>query len=155
MPPLVVAEHPYSEGMAEAMLTELATRIEGAMAAQATAMDQRFMTGEANVGVTVSLIEARLDASDAKLADALAHADLAVVPEIADAGKVAVEDRLDPEKLIADVKAQGTEAWYLSSVEEIAAHVAKESKEGDVVAVLSNGGFGGLHDLLLKRLAER
>jgi UDP-N-acetylmuramate: L-alanyl-gamma-D-glutamyl-meso-diaminopimelate ligase len=90
-----------------------------------------------------------------ELAEALALADLAVVPEVADAGKVAEKDRLDPEKLIADVKAQGTDAWYLASVEDIAAHVAKESKAGDVVAVLSNGGFGGLHDLLLKRLAER
>lgn len=90
-----------------------------------------------------------------ELAEALAHADLAVVPKIEDASKVAEEERLDPEKLIADVKERGTEAWYLASVEDIAAHVAAESKEGDVVAVLSNGGFGGLHNLLLERLAER
>ena len=90
-----------------------------------------------------------------ELATALAHADLAVVPQVADAEKVEESERLDPLKLIADVEAQGTRAWYLVSVEDIATHVAAEAKEGDVVAVLSNGGFGGLHDLLLERLAER
>ena len=89
-----------------------------------------------------------------ELAEALAHADLAVVPEVADAGKVAEEERLDPHKLIADVQARDTKASYLTSVEEIAAHVAADAREGDVVAVLSNGGFGGLHNLLLERLAE-
>ena len=74
---------------------------------------------------------------------------------MADAEKVEESERLDPLKLIADVEAQGTRAWYLESVEDIATHVAAEAKEGDVVAVLSNGGFGGLHDLLLERLAER
>lgn len=90
-----------------------------------------------------------------ELATALAHADLAVVPQVADAGKVEESERLDPQKLIADVEAQGTQAWYLESVEDIATHVSAEAKEGDVVAVLSNGGFGGLHNLLLERLAAR
>ena len=40
-------------------------------------------------------------------------------------------------------------------MEEIAAHVVERAEEGDVVAVLSNGGFGGLHDLLLEGLAGR
>jgi len=88
-----------------------------------------------------------------ELADALASADLAVVPAIADAHKVAEDERLDPAKLVASVKAQGTPCWYLETVDDIADHVATEAQEGDVVAVLSNGGFGGIHDLLLDRLA--
>jgi UDP-N-acetylmuramate: L-alanyl-gamma-D-glutamyl-meso-diaminopimelate ligase len=90
-----------------------------------------------------------------ELAEALGGADLAIVPKIADPGKVAEAERLDPEKLIAEVRARGAQAWYLESVEDIVAHVAREAKAGDVVAVLSNGGFGGLHNLLLERLAKR
>ena len=89
------------------------------------------------------------------LAEALAHADLVVLPSVPDPEKVAEEDRLNPEKLVADLLASGTEAWYLADVEAIVSHVANESREGDVVAVLSNGGFGGIHTKLLAQLAYR
>lgn len=89
-----------------------------------------------------------------ELADALAKADLAVMPSVPDPEKVAVEDRLDPEKLIADVTAQGTQSWYCEGVEQIVDLVGEQSEEGDTVAVLSNGGFGGIHQKLLDRLAR-
>jgi UDP-N-acetylmuramate: L-alanyl-gamma-D-glutamyl-meso-diaminopimelate ligase len=38
---------------------------------------------------------------------------------------------------------------------EIAQKIAAESSPGDVVLVMSNGGFGGLHGALLDRLTER
>jgi len=89
-----------------------------------------------------------------ELADALAKADLAVMPSVPNPEKVAIEDRLDPEKLIADVKAQGTPSWHCESVDEIVALIAKESCEGDTVAVLSNGGFEGIHQKLLDALDD-
>ncbi len=88
-----------------------------------------------------------------ELADALATADRSVVPAIANPEKFADDERLDPERLIRDVNARGGSGRYLETVDEIAAHVAAEAEEGDVVAVLSNGGFGGLHGKLLERLA--
>ena len=88
-----------------------------------------------------------------ELAAALSKADLAVVPAVPDPGKVAEEERLDPEKLVNDVKAAGTECWYRETVDDIVELVASESMEGDTVAVLSNGGFGGIHQKLLDRLA--
>ncbi|NNC89199.1 MAG: UDP-N-acetylmuramate:L-alanyl-gamma-D-glutamyl-meso-diaminopimelate ligase [Akkermansiaceae bacterium] len=87
-----------------------------------------------------------------ELAEALAAADIAIVPAIADAEKFDPQDRLDPEKLVADVAARGGAAHFLPTVEAIAAHVAAHAEAGDVVAILSNGGFGGLHDLLLDQL---
>ncbi len=89
-----------------------------------------------------------------ELAASLSKADLAVVPAVPDPEKVAEEDRLDPGKLVADVKASGTSCWYCETVGDIVELVAKESQEGDTVAVLSNGGFGGIHNLLLDRLAR-
>ena len=87
-----------------------------------------------------------------ELAAALSKADLAVVPAVPDPEKVDEEDRLDPEKLVSDVKASGTECWYCETVDDIVELIAAESREGDTVAVLSNGGFGGIHQKLLDRL---
>ena len=89
-----------------------------------------------------------------ELADALATADRSVVPAIADLEKFPEGERLDPEKLIRDVNERGGNACYLETVDEIANHVAAQAEEGDVVAVLSNGGFGGLHGKLLEKLGE-
>lgn len=87
-----------------------------------------------------------------ELAASLSKADLAVVPAVPDPEKVAEEDRLDPEKLVRDVQLAGTECWYCEEVEDIVELVAQKSQEGDTVAVLSNGGFGGIHQKLLDRL---
>ena len=87
-----------------------------------------------------------------ELAASLSKADLAIVPAVPDPEKVAEADRLDPEKLVSDVKASGTECWYCEDVEEIVSLVAKEAQPGDTIAVLSNGGFDGIHDKLLSAL---
>lgn len=86
------------------------------------------------------------------LANALSKADLVVVPAVPDPEKVAEQDRLDPHKLVSDIQASGTSCWYLETVDEIVAQVVSESREGDTVAVLSNGGFGGIHQKLLDNL---
>jgi len=90
----------------------------------------------------------------AELADALASADRAVVPAIEDPEKFAEEERLDPEQLVRDIDVGGGRGVYLPTVEEIAEYVVAEVEAGDVVAILSNGGFGGLHGILLERLGE-
>jgi UDP-N-acetylmuramate: L-alanyl-gamma-D-glutamyl-meso-diaminopimelate ligase len=87
-----------------------------------------------------------------ELATALGKADLVVIPAIPDPEKVAEDDRLDPGKLVADLQSSGTEAWYLGEVDEIVDHVVARAEPGDVVAVLSNGGFGGIHVKLLDAL---
>lgn len=87
-----------------------------------------------------------------ELADSLAAADLAVVAAVPDPEKVAESDRLSPEKLISDIEAQGTQGWFLDTVEDIVEHVTEHAQDGDVVAVLSNGGFGGIHGKLLASL---
>lgn len=88
----------------------------------------------------------------AELASSLQKADLVVLPAVPDPEKVAEEVRLSPQQLVADVSKGGTEAWYFETVDEIVSHVAEQSLSGDVVAVLSNGGFGGIHGKLLSAL---
>ena len=49
----------------------------------------------------------------------------------------------------------GRDARYVASVDDIVAQLARELKEGDRVVILSNGGFGGIHEKLLDRLSAR
>jgi UDP-N-acetylmuramate: L-alanyl-gamma-D-glutamyl-meso-diaminopimelate ligase len=87
------------------------------------------------------------------LAEALATADFAVVAGIPDLAKIPENDRLDPARLAADIDHLGGRAWYIPEVPAVVAHVRQRARAGDVVAVLSNGGFGGIHRMLLEKTA--
>ena len=84
----------------------------------------------------------------------LALADFALVACSPDAHKVPENDRLDPDKLAADIGRLGGQGWYLPDLESIVAKVAEGARPGDIVAVLTNGGFGGIHRKLLDALAK-
>jgi UDP-N-acetylmuramate: L-alanyl-gamma-D-glutamyl-meso-diaminopimelate ligase len=56
--------------------------------------------------------------------------------------------------LVDDLGAKGVEARYLPTIEAIVGEVVERARSGDVVAVLSNGGFGGIHDKLLQALRD-
>ena len=87
-----------------------------------------------------------------ELAEALAQADFAVVAAIPDLHKIPENDRLDPVRLSSDIAAMGGKGYYLADNPAIIAQVKAGAKTGDVVAVLSNGGFGGIHKQLLEEL---
>ena len=61
-------------------------------------------------------------------------------------------ERLDPARLIQELKTSGKNAAYLPDVDAIVDHVSKGVEGGDVVCVFTNGGFGGIHGKLLERL---
>jgi UDP-N-acetylmuramate: L-alanyl-gamma-D-glutamyl-meso-diaminopimelate ligase len=88
-----------------------------------------------------------------ELAEALASADFAVVAGIPDLHKVPEDDRLDPDQLSADITRLGGHGWYLPDLESIITTVKQNTKSGDIIAVLTNGGFGGIHEKLLAALA--
>jgi UDP-N-acetylmuramate: L-alanyl-gamma-D-glutamyl-meso-diaminopimelate ligase len=62
---------------------------------------------------------------------------------------------LSEERLIEDLKAGGCVAWFVPAVDEIVEMLASRSETGDVILVMSNGSFGGLHQKLLGALAGR
>jgi UDP-N-acetylmuramate: L-alanyl-gamma-D-glutamyl-meso-diaminopimelate ligase len=90
-----------------------------------------------------------------EMVEALLGADAIVVAEIAKLEQVPVEQRLDPAKLMADIRASGKSAEYLPGVEAIVEHLKKSAGGGDVVCVFSNGGFGGIHQKLLSAFQYR
>jgi UDP-N-acetylmuramate: L-alanyl-gamma-D-glutamyl-meso-diaminopimelate ligase len=65
------------------------------------------------------------------------------------------DQRLSAEQLIDDLHAAGKGARYIPKVDDIVATVAKESRPGDLVVVMSNGGFENIHQRLLDALEAR
>jgi len=49
----------------------------------------------------------------------------------------------------------GAGATVSSSIDDLVTRIAGDSRRGDHVLVMSNGGFGGIHDKLLQALRER
>jgi UDP-N-acetylmuramate: L-alanyl-gamma-D-glutamyl-meso-diaminopimelate ligase len=87
-----------------------------------------------------------------ELVDALERADAVVVAEVARLEQLPLGERLNPEKLMQDLRLTGKPAAYLPTVESIVDHVGSGARPGDVVCVFSNGGFGDIHNRLLARL---
>jgi UDP-N-acetylmuramate: L-alanyl-gamma-D-glutamyl-meso-diaminopimelate ligase len=63
------------------------------------------------------------------------------------------EERLSEDQLIADLARANVAATHLPDVDAIVKAVAAEAKDGDLVIVMSNGGFGGIHKKLLDALS--
>ena len=62
-------------------------------------------------------------------------------------------ERLSIPQLVRDLNAQGLSAREADSIDDIVAGIAKEHRQGDLVVLMSNGGFGGIHQKLLRALA--
>ena len=87
-----------------------------------------------------------------ELAEALRLAKRVVVAEVARLEQVPPEERLNPAQLMADIRAAGVEADYLPTADEIVAHVVPLAHPGDILCVLSNGGFDNIHQKLINAL---
>lgn len=88
--------------------------------------------------------------------EAFSRSDYVIVAGVYDTATASrVGKVLDTEKLIEGVRSSGVPAFNLPDADSIVEHLAPELREGDVVAVMSNGGFGGIHEKLLKVLSEK
>ena len=81
------------------------------------------------------------------------QADAVVIAQIARLEQLSPQERLDPALLMRDLAALGKEAFYLPDADAIVEQLGKHARGGDVVCVFSNGGFGGIHEKLLRRLS--
>jgi len=89
------------------------------------------------------------------LPEALALGDLVLLGSVYRAGQLADDQRLDPESIAASVRALGKTARVLPSADAIADVLVAEAKPGDVLLVMSNGSFDGLHEKLMKKLSAK
>jgi UDP-N-acetylmuramate: L-alanyl-gamma-D-glutamyl-meso-diaminopimelate ligase len=65
------------------------------------------------------------------------------------------EQRLSVGQLIEALHAAGKDARYIPKVDDIVASVAKDARPGDLVVVMSNGGFENIHQKLIDALEAR
>ena len=79
-----------------------------------------------------------------EFARALSKADRVVVPAVF-RSTLPEAERLSPEALITDLQSNGVEARYIPQVDDIVTTVAREARDGDLVIVMSNGGFDDIH----------
>jgi UDP-N-acetylmuramate: L-alanyl-gamma-D-glutamyl-meso-diaminopimelate ligase len=87
-----------------------------------------------------------------ELPAAFAAADEVIVGAVHRAAQLGDEERLDPQRLVRELAAGGRTARRIEDVGEIIKAVLADLRPGDVVAVLSNGAFGGLIPRLLEGL---
>lgn len=85
-------------------------------------------------------------------AEAFARADRVVLAPVFQPERLDPAIRLEPEVLIERVERAGGIGCVLPDADAIAAHVGELAESGDVVLVMSNGAFGGVHEKLLDRL---
>ncbi|MGE0158866.1 MAG: UDP-N-acetylmuramate:L-alanyl-gamma-D-glutamyl-meso-diaminopimelate ligase [Gemmatimonadales bacterium] len=86
---------------------------------------------------------------------ALASADRVVLAGLFHPERYDAQTAMDPTQLVRDLAGAGVRADYLPRVDDIVATVADEAASGDVLLVMSNGGFGGIHGKLLEALRAR
>jgi UDP-N-acetylmuramate: L-alanyl-gamma-D-glutamyl-meso-diaminopimelate ligase len=87
-------------------------------------------------------------------ADALARADRVILPAVF-RSSLPEDQRLSAEQLVADLQQRGVNARYLPVVDDIVRTVAAEAGSGDIVIVMSNGGFDDIHTRLLAALGAQ
>jgi UDP-N-acetylmuramate: L-alanyl-gamma-D-glutamyl-meso-diaminopimelate ligase len=90
-----------------------------------------------------------------EIAEALSLADCVALPPLFRPEKVPAAERLDEGRLVADLRARGAQAWSLGSADGIAEKVGAEARPGDLVVIMSNGGFDGIYEKLPARLRAR
>jgi UDP-N-acetylmuramate: L-alanyl-gamma-D-glutamyl-meso-diaminopimelate ligase len=87
-------------------------------------------------------------------AEALALADDVTVAEVFSSSRLPPEQELSEEELVSDLEAAGVKAAFVPNVDQIVSRLASTAVAGSVVLVMSNGGFGGLHQKLLDALQQ-
>jgi UDP-N-acetylmuramate: L-alanyl-gamma-D-glutamyl-meso-diaminopimelate ligase len=86
------------------------------------------------------------------LVASLGLADRSVLAAVFKSEAIPEGERLHPENVVAALRARGLESAVYADADAIVAAIAPELRPGDVVAILSNGGFGGIYDKLPKAL---
>lgn len=79
-------------------------------------------------------------------------ADIVCIRKPSMLSKVPEEQRLCPEKLVSDIVKRGISAFYFNDTDEIIDFLTTESKAGDLLLIMSNGGFDNIHQRLLDNL---
>ncbi|HEU4416162.1 MAG TPA: UDP-N-acetylmuramate:L-alanyl-gamma-D-glutamyl-meso-diaminopimelate ligase [Candidatus Angelobacter sp.] len=89
-----------------------------------------------------------------ELVRSLAVADQVVITPIFKPEAVPEHERLTTAAVVNGILDTGKSAREIADADSIVAAIAPELRTGDVVAILSNGGFGGIYEKLPRKLEE-
>ena len=90
----------------------------------------------------------------AEYAEAFDQADEVIVAAVDHPERAPAGDRFSAELLVEELKHRGLSARYIPDVASIVDAVARDSRDGDVILIMSNGSFGGIHQRLLEALGS-
>jgi UDP-N-acetylmuramate: L-alanyl-gamma-D-glutamyl-meso-diaminopimelate ligase len=90
-----------------------------------------------------------------ELVASLGIADCVALAAVYQQERIPEAERLQPEEVVRALNAEGTQAELLADADAIVATIAPKLAPGDVVAILSNGGFDGIYEKLPASLRER
>jgi len=90
-----------------------------------------------------------------ELVESLEVADRVVLAAVYQQARIPEDERLHPEDVVAALNRKGTPAQLLENADAIVAGIAPQLQPGDVVAILSNGGFDGIYEKLPAALRAR
>ena len=89
------------------------------------------------------------------LVESLRRADRVMMAGVYQQERIPEEERLHPEDVVKALNAAGTPAQLSPDVDAILTAMVPQLQQGDVVAILSNGGFDGIYEKLPARLREK
>ena len=96
----------------------------------------------------------RRNVFERELVESLALADAVVLAQVFKSEAIPVNERLEPEHVVGALKVKGVPAVLCADADAIVKEIAPRVKSGDVVAILSNGGFGGIYEKLPSALRK-
>ncbi len=82
-------------------------------------------------------------------------ADLSLIREPAPTKMIDKNDRFSSARLAQDLRNREQQAQSFSHTDDILDYLQKSARPGDVIAILSNGGFDNIHDRLITILKNR
>jgi UDP-N-acetylmuramate: L-alanyl-gamma-D-glutamyl-meso-diaminopimelate ligase len=96
----------------------------------------------------------RRNVFEADIADSLALADRVVLANVFKSENIPAAERLVPGNVTARLNEIGTPAAVYADADAIVEAIAPQLAGGDVVAILSNGGFGSIYQKLPRAIAH-
>ena len=121
------------------------------------ALRQAYPQADGKTGRLIAVLEPRSNTLrrnvfERELVESLALADRVIMAAVYQQQRIPEGERLHPEQVIAALNAAGTPAQLGADVAAIMDELEAELRPGDVVAILSNGGFDGIYEKLPARL---
>jgi UDP-N-acetylmuramate: L-alanyl-gamma-D-glutamyl-meso-diaminopimelate ligase len=97
----------------------------------------------------------RRNVFERELVESLSLADRVILAGVFHSEKIPAAERLHPENVIAALQAAGHQAALHPSTDAIVSALVPQLTSGDVIAILSNGGFDGIYEKLPAALRRR